>query len=72
MVIGSEILPRQDMNESQAKQRSCALVVALVGRDYSEQWWNSANRAFDGKTPTEQWQIDYTTVYNYLMAHGAR
>ena len=62
----------KSVDESQAKQRSDALVVALVGRDLSEQWWNSDNRAFDGRTPTEQWQIDYTTVYNYLMAHGAR
>lgn len=60
------------VTEYQAKQRSDALVVALVGRDYSELWWNSANRAFDERTPREQWQIDYTTVYNYLMAHGAR
>lgn len=60
------------VNEYQAKQRSDALVVALVGRDHSELWWNSANRAFDGKTPTEQWSVDYLHVYNYLMAHGAR
>lgn len=60
------------MNEAQAKQRSDALIVALVGKNHSELWWNSANRAFDGRTPTEQWQIDYTTVYNYLMAYGAR
>lgn len=60
------------VTESQAKQRSDALVVALVGRDSSDWWWNSANREFSGKTPLEQWQIDYTTVYNYLMAHGAR
>jgi hypothetical protein len=60
------------VTETQAKQRSDALVVALVGRDYSDLWWNSENREFSGKTPREQWQIDYTTVYNYLMTHGAR
>lgn len=60
------------MNEDQAKQRSEILVVALVGRDYSDRWWNSANRSFSGKTPTEQWAADYLQVYNYLMAHGAR
>lgn len=61
-----------NVTESQAKQRSRALVVAMIGRDYSEQWWNSANRAFDDRTPLEQWAVDYLSVYNYLMAHGAR
>ena len=61
-----------NVTESQAKLRSDALVVAMIGRDYSEQWWNSANRAFDDRTPREQWSVDYLHVYNYLMAHGAR
>ena len=52
------------------KQRSNALVIALVRKDMSDGWWNSPNKAFDGRTPAGMWIEDYQRVYNYLMHHA--
>lgn len=56
----------------QMKRRSDVLLTALVGKELVEKWWESGNKAFDLKTPYEQWQIDPTVVYNYLMTHAQR
>ena len=58
------------MNESIAKQRSDALVIALVGKDLAHVWWKSPNKAFDMKSPDDMWIEDYNRVYNYLMHHA--
>ena len=50
--------------------RSEALVVALVGKDMAQKWWNGMNRAF-GQTPEEQWKKDPEVVYNYLMKYSS-
>ena len=52
------------------KQRSVALVVALVGIDLADQWWSSPNKAFDGMTPAGQWIKDHESVYDYLMSYA--
>ena len=52
------------------KQRSNALVIALVRKDMSDGWWNSPNKAFDGRTPAGMWIEDYQRVYDYLMHHA--
>ena len=44
-----------------------ALVISLVGKELAETWWNSANKAFDGKTPGEIYNSNPERVYNYLM-----
>ena len=59
-----------NVTENVAKQGSIALVIALVGKDLAEDWWNRPNRAFDMKTPAEIWLDDHMRVYNYLMHHG--
>lgn len=53
--------------EHQYKQRSIALVIAMVGKDLADRWWESPNKAFDGRTPAGQWIVDYESVYKYLM-----
>lgn len=53
-------------------QRSNVLVVALVGKDLAEQWWNSPNQAFEGLTPCEMWVRDFERVYNYLMDYATK
>lgn len=58
------------MNEHIRRQRAQALVVALVGADNAPLWWSSANLAFEGRTPTEQWVKDHILVYDYLMGHA--
>ncbi len=54
-------------HELMTRRRSEALVVALVGLKYAEDWWNSPNKAFDLQTPKQAWAVNYHTVYNYLM-----
>lgn len=56
--------------ERMCKQRSDALVIALVGKDNADAWWNSPNKAFVGKTPADMWLTDFRQVYNYLMHHA--
>lgn len=52
------------------KARSNALITAMVGKEAGKKWWDSPNRAFDMRTPNEQWTIDSEAVYNYLMDAG--
>lgn len=56
--------------ENMCKQRSVALVIALVGIDLTDDWWNSPNKAFDMKTPADMWVEDFRQVHNYLMHHA--
>lgn len=46
------------------KDKCDALVLSLVGKDYLDMWWNSNNRAFDGKKPID---CDINEVYHYLL-----
>lgn len=57
-------------HELMMRQRSEALVVALVGKTLATNWWNSANAAFEGQTPEETWKKTPDVVYQYLMNHG--
>jgi hypothetical protein len=53
-----------------------AILKATLGRDTNlvSQWWQSPNKAFDGRTPFELWEDDkeYLLVYRYLLGqmHG--
>jgi len=49
------------------RARSEALVIALIGKEMASQWWTSANRAFEGQTPNEQFDRNAERVYGYLM-----
>ena len=55
-----------------ARLRSEALVIAMVGYDSSAGWWNSRNKAFELRTPNQQWVLDWQVVYTYLMGHASR
>lgn len=59
-----------EISEKVARGRSEALVIALVGKNASDWWWNSPNKAFDMTTPNDMWKIDFHRVYEYLMRHG--
>jgi hypothetical protein len=52
------------------RQRSEALVIALVGKELATKWWTSYNKAFK-HTPEAQWELDYRVVYDYLMGHAS-
>ena len=58
------------ITEDIAKRQSHALVIALVGEDLADDWWNTRNRAFDMRTPAGMWREDYMRVYDYLMHHA--
>jgi hypothetical protein len=58
------------ITEHVAKQRSVALVIAMVGKDHADLWWGTPNKAFDGRTPAGVWIEDYQKVYMYLMNKG--
>lgn len=57
--------------QTQFKRKLNPIVEALVGKEMSVEWWDSPNKAFGGKTPS---QIVGTTEYNqvkeYLMFHA--
>jgi hypothetical protein len=46
------------------------LVTRMVGEQHADAWWASPNRAFDHRTPEEQWKAGSDTVINYLMSHA--
>lgn len=52
------------------RRRSEALVIAFVGKDLAPKWWDGKNKAFDLRTPNQQWDLDPTVVYAYLMRHA--
>jgi hypothetical protein len=62
------------MNDSSTREqlrRTCSVIVeALVGVEFSEQWWSSPNRAFDNRTPDEQWALAPEVVFDYLTTHA--
>jgi len=62
--------PFWDERNRVLRARSEALVVALVGKEHSQLWWTSANRAFEGQTPSEQFDRNAERVYSYLMQHA--
>lgn len=58
------------MNLDRAKLTCNVIVEALVGAELSDEWWTRSNRAFDGKTPDEQWGISPEVVFDYLTTHA--
>jgi hypothetical protein len=50
------------------RKRCETLVIALVGATLAPQWWNGANKAFDGNTPEFTFQAEPERVYQYLMS----
>lgn len=47
---------------------------AMMGSDQLvQQWWDSPNLAFEGKTPRETYFLsleDYRKVVNYILTHA--
>jgi hypothetical protein len=54
-------------HKAERRKRCNSLLTALMGKNNIDLWWNSRNKHWDMKTPNEQWEIDYESVYNYLM-----
>lgn len=47
----------------------CELMVAvLVGPELAPAWWNRANLAFEGFSPSVMFEKNPRRVYNYLTA----
>jgi hypothetical protein len=61
------------MNTNENLKRKCDILLeAMVGPNLVDPWWQSKNRAFDMKTPKEQFDINPEVVYSYLMGHALR
>lgn len=41
----------------------------VVGKELATVWWNGPNKAFGGKTPNEQWNIEPDEVFRYLASY---
>lgn len=61
------------MNEYQQlltmRQRCDMMLLSMLGAEHAPTWWKSANKAFNGLTAEEQWDIDPKSVYWYLLGH---
>lgn len=57
------------MNEKdKAKNRCDSILLACFGEEMSKKWWDSPNKAFDGRVPIELWETNnWYEVYNYLL-----
>lgn len=55
------------MNEKIMRERCEALVIAMVGKDLSDKWWNGPNKAFNNDTPEQTYSTAPDVVYAYLM-----
>ncbi len=55
------------MNIEEMKNRSDLILEGIVGKDLSEKWWNTSNKAFNGCAPICQWNKDPLVVYKYLV-----
>lgn len=56
--------------EQEFKNIANNLVASMVGPDSVAAWWSSANQAFGGRTPEQQWSVGSDAVVNYLMHHA--
>lgn len=55
------------ISPSNMRARCEALVIAMVGREMADKWWNGPNRAFGGDTPEQIYSVAPSAVYAYLM-----
>lgn len=56
--------------EIQIMRNRCeVMILSMVGKDYTNVWWNSPNKAFQGKTPNEVFETDPERVYDYVIGH---
>jgi hypothetical protein len=61
----------KDMTDPFHKETLNRIVVSLVGDKLSTDWWNSANQAFDGRTPESLMnEQEWTQVRDYLLHHA--
>lgn len=52
------------------KERCNELLRAMVGEHLVSKWWKSPNKAFEMRTPNEQWNISHEEVCRYLLNHA--
>jgi hypothetical protein len=59
--------------EDKTKRKLNVCLFAMLGNDdLVNRWWESPNRAFDGKTPSEVFEVDRQEVINYVLSHLQR
>lgn len=55
------------IEELKIKDHCNRLLEAMVGVDLVSKWWDSPNKAFDGKKPRD---TDINVVHSYLLSHA--
>lgn len=45
------------------------LLSVLGSKDLVNKWWQSPNKAFNNKTPEQQYQEDQEEVITYITSH---
>ena len=52
------------------RKRCEALIIAMVGKELAEHWWNNPNKAFNNDTPEQVYSVEPIKVYAYLMSRA--
>ena len=59
------------VNKQKIRERCEYLLEGLVGHDKAEEWWDSPNKHWEGKTPREVFDgSEAMEVHDYLMNHA--
>lgn len=55
---------KNQVGELKVREHCNMLLEAMVGKDLAPQWWDSPNRAFDGRKPRD---TELSLVHSYLL-----
>jgi len=58
------------MNNTKYKQAELLLYSMLGNQELVQTWWNTPNKGFDGKLPSDVWSENPDTVMSYLYMHA--
>lgn len=58
---------KKQISEVKAKEHCDMLLEALVGPALVEKWWDSPNKAFDGRKPRD---TEISLVHSYLLSNA--
>lgn len=61
---------QEQLRQTPIKQRCDTLLIALMGADRAESWWNSPNQAFDMRTGSAEFELAPESVYDYLLFYS--
>jgi hypothetical protein len=57
------------MSVSELRERCDGMIVALLGDDMADKWWQRPNLAMNSRTPADVFAENPLQVYTYLAGH---